>query len=43
MLVFKSWEKYRKEKLYNYRDVYTGWFLFGILPLIIWRERIRQH
>ncbi len=38
MLYRKTWEKHRT----SYKDVYTGWFLFGIIPLIVTRERFRR-
>ncbi len=50
MIVKKSWEKRVKRRtgreFQSYQktthdDVYTGWFLFGILPLYVMRDRTR--
>lgn len=40
MLMQKSWEKKDSfRKIGNrYRYVYTGWFLFGIIPLYVIRK-----
>lgn len=38
MIYRKTWEKTRD----HYRDIYTGYFLFGIIPLFIARERFRS-
>lgn len=43
MLYCKSWEKRRTIGIYVYRDVYTGWFLLGFIPLFITRTRMRSH
>ena len=45
MIVRKTWERFTKDKRAgwrgtSYRDVYTGWFLMGIIPLYITRERL---
>lgn len=45
MIVRKTWERYKWVQIKQhvgktqYRDVYTGWFLFGIIPLFIDRDR----
>ena len=36
MIIKKTWKC--KWTGYNYRYKYTGWFLFGIIPLYIDRE-----
>lgn len=47
MIVRKEWERYRRDvrvgdhRRLQYRDVYKGWFLFGVLPLYVIRERQR--
>ena len=50
MIVKKTWERFARDKIgvgantsyYNYLDTYTGWFLFGVLPLYIKRQRERR-
>lgn len=42
MIVKKTWERWVKDGLYRYHDIYVGWFLFGIIPLYIERERERK-
>lgn len=39
MLYYRTWEKRHTTGMYRYRDVYTGWFLFGFIPLVITRAR----
>ena len=47
MIVEKHWERYNFEKISkggtvaSYHDVYRGWFLFGIVPLYVMRDRTR--
>lgn len=46
MIVLKEWERYRSrvkvgDRRLDYRDIYKGWFLFGVLPLFITRVRQR--
>jgi hypothetical protein len=48
MIVIKTWE--RKQRSKNdpgirsqlYIDHYTGWFLFGLIPLVVIRHRSRS-
>lgn len=51
MIVKKTWERFASDKNgvgyrgsfgSNYLDIYTGWFLFGLIPLYIKRERSRR-
>ncbi len=47
MIVKKTWERIAYARLIpadrfskeRYRDVYTGWFLLGIIPLFVIRDR----
>ncbi len=46
MIVRKDWERWGKRGFgypykFDCRDIYTGWFLFGFLPLYISRRRCR--
>ena len=38
MIIKKTWK--RRDGVYRYRYKYTGWFLFGIIPLYINREEL---
>jgi hypothetical protein len=50
MIVKKTWERFAKDRkapggydnAYLYRDTYIGWFLFGLIPLYVVRERVRR-
>lgn len=46
MIVRRTWERHSRDhdgiSTVWYRDVYTGWFLFGIVPIFISRERNRR-
>ncbi len=50
MIVKKTWERFARDFKgvtgglpgKNYIDTYTGWFLFGIIPLYISRARARR-
>jgi hypothetical protein len=54
MITKKTWVKYTRERTGNedfrlrktgtaFRDDYTGWFLFGFIPLYKTRERSFQY
>lgn len=47
MIVRRTWERDRRVRhgfgSILYRDIYTGWFLLGFIPLFIARERHRVH
>lgn len=36
MIIKRTWRKYDRNR--NHRYHYTGWFLFGIIPIYINRE-----
>ena len=38
MIIKKTWKGHYEGYCYHYR--YTGWFLFGIIPLYINREEL---
>jgi hypothetical protein len=47
MIIKKTWERYLSVKVgplhrESYCDIYTGWFLLGIIPLFISRVRTRR-
>lgn len=42
MILKKTWEEYTRESFTNYKDIYTGWYLFGVVPLYVSRERFRR-
>jgi hypothetical protein len=50
MIIRKTWERLAYDRKgigghnrsRNYLDIYTGWFLFGIFPLYISRDRKRR-
>lgn len=47
MIMRKTWSKERFKRdgvnspRYQHTDQYIGWFLFGVIPLFISRERLR--
>lgn len=47
MILKKTWERFARDEKgvgsgMNYLDTYTGWHLFGLLPLYIVRDRKRR-
>lgn len=42
MIVVKQWSSLKGRKSGWVRYYYTGWFLFGIVPLLIKREGVAR-
>ena len=43
MIVVREWDKWKKKTIYKYHYIYKGWFLFGIVPILIIRYTDARH
>lgn len=38
MIIIKEWKRTRMVRKYPHTYYYRGWFLFGFIPLMIYRQ-----